>query len=413
MLAAGNRGSQMHNNRFSGSEKLAGLAFTPVLLTLLVAEGTSMEQGDPAGADRSLRGAVSGQADQAANLAVMFGQPVMSDRPVMFEMKALAVAAPAPLPVPSGHNATLAGNAQPGSTGDAPVEVANTDLPDPTPPASEAKAPQSHPEPAPAEIAPPAQPETPFDNPEPALASLSAPQTAASAAAPAPAAEVAQAMLAVPTSRQFVALEPMLAQQAPTESPIQTAPVEATAVPTLAIQTPAVPTVIIANWRYSLPSESHAASVQSFAGQASADGASAPSRSTASLPPKLRTGRAALRSPARLARAQHGTLAAAPSQPRAKYQMVGGAIEFQLPVQVNGEQLGKVTLHVMPDQKISLQLKELVTLFAPHLDPQLLQALSGTETAEEFVTFDRLRAAGIDIRYDAARDQIRLNAPQP
>lgn len=379
----------MHGNRYSGSEKLAGLAFTPVLLTLLVAEGTSMEQAPPAEAAMSPQVASPGHADQVAHLAVMFGQPVM------FEMQPATMAAAAPLPLVSRQGAARAQNAVPAATG-ALVDVATT-VPKPALPASEAVAPpQTEPEPAPVDVAPPAQPETPFDTIEPSLASLSAPHSAAlSAAEPAPAAEVEHAMLAVK------------AEPTQPATPVQTPSVQ-----TLAIQAPAMPTVVIADWKYTLPSEAHAASVQSFAGQAIAGGA-APSNTTASPPPALRKGRAALRSPARLARAQHGALAGASAQPRAKYRMVGGAIEFKLPVQVNGEQLGNVTLHVMPDQKISLQLKELVTLFAPHLDSQILQALSGTATAEEFVTFDRLRAAGIDIRYDAARDQIRLNAPQP
>ena len=410
----------MHGNRFSGSEKLAGLAFTPVLLTLLVAEGTSMEQVHLAGADMSPQEAASGQVDQAANLTVMFGQPVMSDQPVMSETTTAAMAAPAPLPIAFGHNAALAGNAHRASIGGVPVEIATTQMPKPALPASEAVAPQTQPAPAPMEIAPSPQPETPFESPEPALANLSTPHPAAlPAAALMSAPEVEHAMLALdaepasPPLGQILAPAPMLAEHVQSATPLQATPAEPPALPALAIQTPAEPTVVIADWKYTLPSEAQAASVQSFAGQADAGGASVPSPANASPAPALRIGRAALRSPARLARAQHGALAGASAQPRAQYQMVGGAIEFQLPVQVNGEQLGKVTLHVMSDQKISLQLKELVSLFAPHLDPQLLQALSKTETAEEFVTFDRLRAAGIDIRYDAARDQIRLDAPHP
>jgi hypothetical protein len=383
----------MNGNRLSGSEKLAGLAFTPVLLTLLVAEGASMEQAHRARADTSPQGTAAGPVDRTANLAVMFGQPVMSDRPVMFEMKPASVAAAIPLPLASGLDPTRAPNANQASAG-TPIDVATTAMPKPARPAIEAEAPRTQAAPATLDVAPPAQPETPFGTVEPSLASLTAPNAAPlPAAEPAPAADLEHAMLAA------------------SSAPAQPASVQPTAVQTLAIQTPLAPTVVIADWKYTLPSEAHAASVQSFAGQSN-DSAAAASN-TFSPPTALRKGRAALRSPARLARAQHGALGGASAQPRAKYQMVGGAIEFQLPVQVNGEQLGNVTLHVMPDQKISLQLKELVTLFAPHLDPQMLQALSGTETAEEFVSFDRLRAAGIDIRYDAARDQIRLNAPQP
>ncbi len=93
--------------------------------------------------------------------------------------------------------------------------------------------------------------------------------------------------------------------------------------------------------------------------------------------------------------------------------MVGNTIEFQLPVQADGVAVGRLTLHVVPDQPVALHLKELVGLFATQLDPQLLQALNASSQIDEYVTFERLRQAGIDIRYDAARNQIVLAADNP
>ena len=92
--------------------------------------------------------------------------------------------------------------------------------------------------------------------------------------------------------------------------------------------------------------------------------------------------------------------------------MVGNVIEFRMPVRVNGEQLGRLTMHIAPDDQISLHLKELVSMFEQQLDPQLVSALKSSPSIDEFVSFERLRAAGIDIRYDAASNQVILAADQ-
>ena len=93
--------------------------------------------------------------------------------------------------------------------------------------------------------------------------------------------------------------------------------------------------------------------------------------------------------------------------------MVGSAIEFQLPVQVDGEAIGQLTMHVVPNQPVALHLKELVSLFDAQIEPEALAALNASSSIDQYITFERLREAGIDIRYDAARDQIRLAVDQP
>ena len=92
------------------------------------------------------------------------------------------------------------------------------------------------------------------------------------------------------------------------------------------------------------------------------------------------------------------------------YRMVGDIIEFKMPVRVNGENFGKLTMHIAPDDRISLHLKELVSMFEQQLDPELVTALRAAPSIDEFVSFERLRAAGIDIRYDAANNQVILAA---
>ena len=92
------------------------------------------------------------------------------------------------------------------------------------------------------------------------------------------------------------------------------------------------------------------------------------------------------------------------------YRMVGDTIEFKMPVRVNGENFGKLTMHIAPDDRISLHLKELVSMFEQQLDPELVTALRAAPSIDEFVSFERLRAAGIDIRYDAVSNQVVLAA---
>jgi hypothetical protein len=70
-------------------------------------------------------------------------------------------------------------------------------------------------------------------------------------------------------------------------------------------------------------------------------------------------------------------------------------------------------MHVVPNQPVALHLKELVSLFATQIDPQELQALNASSNIDQYISFERLREAGIDIRYDAARDQIKLAVEQP
>ena len=104
---------------------------------------------------------------------------------------------------------------------------------------------------------------------------------------------------------------------------------------------------------------------------------------------------------------------AAAKQGDDKYRLVGSSIEFQMPVAANGVPAGNLTLHVAPDQEISLQLKELISLLHDRFDPQVLQTLNASQAIHAFVSFGQLRASGIDIRYDAARDRLTLAVDQP
>ena len=406
----------MRGSRFSSSQTLAGLALSPVVLTLFLAKGTGLISLSPAQPQDSTR---------LANFDSI-GSPIV---PVRFATTTMVLAEPpatrpAGALVEAGQTASLAVLA----------DIAAAAPPAPATPASEIAADKPVPMPRPVETVPgqtaavqtvPADPRgaPSAASPQPGLSEQANFQPAAPVAVAAYPPEAGDdALLAAKPAEAIPASAPDLPGSSPAEQLSALAQTQPQSVPV--IQPAPMQTVVLADWKYALPSEVRAAGVQSFVRQAEPGADAAPAKPTA--PPSLAmiNRRAAHRTPAQLAPARTGTAAsangtrrgpgiAALAQPHGKYRMAGNAIEFQLPVEVNGEQLGNVTLHVLPDQQIALQLHELVTLFAPQLDRQLLEALSGTQTAEQYVSFDKLRGAGIDIRYDGARDQIRLTVAQP
>ncbi len=187
-----------------------------------------------------------------------------------------------------------------------------------------------------------------------------------------------------------------------------------------------VPKLAVADWDYFLPAQASDTYRQGFvASQASPPlrfaerpastvaGTRQPSgnNALAQAANSNRSVRQASRlAPQRGGRNQAGAGSVSHAQGSAKYRLIGTEIEFQLPVMANGVPVGNLTLHVAPNQKLSLRLKELVNLFQDRIDPQLLSSMVDSPNIEAFVSFDRLREAGIDIRYDAARDRLDLSA---
>ena len=185
----------------------------------------------------------------------------------------------------------------------------------------------------------------------------------------------------------------------------------------------------IANWNYSLPEQAPVTVANSLAGSANAHPVEL--ALIKSVPPSGRPRANSKSTVADGARTSHfagqagkapisvgtdrisggGFAAAKPVDD--KYRLVGSSIEFQMPVAANGVPAGNLTLHVAPDQEISLQLKELISLLHDRFDPQVLQTLNASQAIHAFVSFGQLRASGIDIRYDAARDRLTLAVDQP
>lgn len=108
-------------------------------------------------------------------------------------------------------------------------------------------------------------------------------------------------------------------------------------------------------------------------------------------------------SPARIKRA-----ALIGPQIPSRYKLVDGGVESQIGVQFYDQALGKVPLRVLGSGVPSLRLGDLLDLLKDRMDPARYETLSSSGAAEEFVSLQQLRDAGIPVRYDAARDQLKL-----
>lgn len=105
----------------------------------------------------------------------------------------------------------------------------------------------------------------------------------------------------------------------------------------------------------------------------------------------------------RLAKAQSGAR---------HYAVTGNRIDFSILVDAGGGAQGLVPVRISPDQNISLKLKDLLSLFEGDMEADHFSQLAASSAADEYVTFSQLRNAGIDLRYDAARDRITLAQKQ-
>lgn len=91
-----------------------------------------------------------------------------------------------------------------------------------------------------------------------------------------------------------------------------------------------------------------------------------------------------------------------------RYKLVEGGVETRIGVQMYGERLGAVPLRVLGNGVPSLQLGDLLALVRSRLAPEQFERLSGSAAADEYVSLETLRKAGIPVRYDAARDELKL-----
>ena len=88
------------------------------------------------------------------------------------------------------------------------------------------------------------------------------------------------------------------------------------------------------------------------------------------------------------------------------YKVNGSAIEFDIPLQLNGGLVGKVPLKIGADRNVSVHLPELLALLQDRMDPQMHRWLGSAYNVNSHISFEQLRSAGVDVRYDAANDIV-------
>lgn len=88
------------------------------------------------------------------------------------------------------------------------------------------------------------------------------------------------------------------------------------------------------------------------------------------------------------------------------YSVSQDTISFTMPLEVNGRVVGSLPLQISDSNMISVKLADLLEVVRTDPGAAGLAALANTAAAQEYVSFDQIRAAGIPIRYDAAHDRI-------
>ena len=81
----------------------------------------------------------------------------------------------------------------------------------------------------------------------------------------------------------------------------------------------------------------------------------------------------------------------------------------QMTVRVGNSALGKVDFHMTDTRTIDVRLSGLLDLLADHYDAAEFARLRGSAAADSFVSFDQLRALGLNLRYDPVYDELRIN----
>lgn len=89
-----------------------------------------------------------------------------------------------------------------------------------------------------------------------------------------------------------------------------------------------------------------------------------------------------------------------------------GALIHSMSVRFGSTMAGSIDVHISDQQTPSVRLSDILSLVQPQMDAALFAALSKSPNAGEYVTFDQIRSAGIDMHYDAARDAIAFDAGQ-
>jgi hypothetical protein len=80
----------------------------------------------------------------------------------------------------------------------------------------------------------------------------------------------------------------------------------------------------------------------------------------------------------------------------------------QMMVRIGGAEVGKVEFRMTDARTIDVKLAGLLDLLATHYDASEFTRLRNSAAADAYVSFDKLRAMGLNVRYDPVYDEVRI-----
>lgn len=89
-----------------------------------------------------------------------------------------------------------------------------------------------------------------------------------------------------------------------------------------------------------------------------------------------------------------------------------GALRTRKRFEINGGAPKSLPIRVSDTGSIDLDAKDLLLELQGTAGARALEKLSAARSTDS-VSFDELRSAGFDVRYDAVRDRVTINAPRP
>jgi hypothetical protein len=82
----------------------------------------------------------------------------------------------------------------------------------------------------------------------------------------------------------------------------------------------------------------------------------------------------------------------------------------RMTVRIGDSALGKVDFHMTDSHTIDVRLANLLDVLAGHYDAAEFARLRSSAAADAYVSFDQLRALGLNVRYDPVYDELRISA---
>lgn len=84
------------------------------------------------------------------------------------------------------------------------------------------------------------------------------------------------------------------------------------------------------------------------------------------------------------------------------YVRTSQGLTFEVSAQVNGTSIGRLPLLIADGENISVRLADLLAAVAPMMPSHVHDRLSTSQAAQDYMTFNDLRAAGISVRFDSS-----------